>query len=89
MRLAIAGSHAGGTMEYDQSGGEVKRMHNGMACCGGLRSAMLAQMGLTGPPTIFEGERGILKVIPGAAISTRSSKISRPEVKISRCTMRR
>jgi 2-methylcitrate dehydratase PrpD len=64
--LAIAGSHAGGTMEFDQSGGEVKRLHNGMACCGGLRSAMLAQIGLTGPPTIFEGERGILKVMSGA-----------------------
>lgn len=63
--LAIAGSHAGGTMEYDQSGGEVKRVHNGMACCGGLRSALLAQNGLTGPPTIFEGERGILKVMSG------------------------
>ncbi|MGH7782328.1 MAG: MmgE/PrpD family protein, partial [Candidatus Binatia bacterium] len=63
--LAIAGSHAGGTMEYDQSGGEVKRLHNGMACCGGLRSALLAQVGLTGPPTIFEGERGILKVMSG------------------------
>jgi 2-methylcitrate dehydratase PrpD len=63
--LAISGSHAGGTMEYDQSGGEVKRLHNGMACCGGLRSALLAQIGLTGPPTIFEGERGILKVMSG------------------------
>ena len=63
--LAIAGSHASGTMEYDQSGGEVKRLHNGMACCGGLRSALLAQIGLTGPPTIFEGERGILKVMSG------------------------
>ena len=50
--LAIAGSHAGGTMEYDQSGGEVKRMHNGMACSGGLRSAMTADKGLTGPPTV-------------------------------------
>jgi 2-methylcitrate dehydratase PrpD len=55
--LAIAGSHAGG---------EVKRLHNGMACCGGLRSALLAQIGLTGPPTIFEGERGILRVLSGA-----------------------
>jgi len=63
--LAIAGSHASGTMEYDQSGGEVKRLHNGMACCGGLRSALLAQIGLTGPPTIFEGKRGILKVMSG------------------------
>jgi len=61
--LAIAGSHSSGTMEFDQSGGEVKRLHNGMACSGGLRSARLAQLGLTGPPTIFEGERGILKVM--------------------------
>jgi len=52
-------------MEFDQSGGEVKRLHNGMACCSGLRSALLAQSGLTGPPTIFEGERGILKVMSG------------------------
>jgi len=36
-----------------------------MACCGGLRSALLAQIGLTGPPTIFEGERGILRVMSG------------------------
>lgn len=63
--LAIAGSHASGTMEFDQSGGEVKRMHNGIACSGGIRSAMVAQMGLTGPPTIFEGERGILRVFGG------------------------
>lgn len=64
--LAIAGSHVSGTMEFDQSGGEVKRLHNGMACCAGLRSALLAQIGLTGPPTVFEGERGILKVMSGA-----------------------
>ena len=63
--LAIAASHAGGTMEYDQSGGEVKRLHNGMACCGGLRAGLLAKLGLTGPPTIFEGRRGILKVLSG------------------------
>jgi 2-methylcitrate dehydratase PrpD len=63
--FAIAGSHASGTMEFDQSGGEVKRVHNGLACAGGMRSAMLAQLGLTGPPTIFEGERGILKVFTG------------------------
>lgn len=63
--LAIAGSHASGTMEFDQSGGEVKRMHSGMACSGGMRSAMLAAGGLTGPLTIFEGERGILKVFGG------------------------
>lgn len=60
--LAIAGSHASGTMEYDQSGGEVKRMHTGLAVRGGMESAALAKMGLTGPPTIFEGKRGIMPV---------------------------
>src|SRR5215470_3236892 len=45
--FAIAGSHACGTMEFDQTGGEVKRMHAGLACAGGIRSAMLARLGLT------------------------------------------
>jgi len=63
--LAIAGSHASGTMEYDQSGGEVKRMHAGLACAGGMRSALLAAAGLTGPSTILEGKRGILSVFGG------------------------
>ena len=63
--FAIAGSHASGTMEFDQSGGEVKRMHTGLACAGGMRSAMVAGLGLTGPATIFEGERGILRVFGG------------------------
>lgn len=70
--LAIAASHAGGTMEFDQSGGEVKRVHNGMAASGGIRSAQLARLGLTGPPTIFEGERGVLKVL---AESTNSQPL--------------
>ena len=57
--LAIAGSDASGTMEYDQSGGEVKRFHAGMASRAGVEAALLAQAGLTGPVTIFEGLRGI------------------------------
>ena len=46
-------------MEYDQSGGEVKRFHAGMATRAGLEAAVLAKAGLTGPLTIFEGLRGI------------------------------
>ncbi len=56
--LSIAGSHGSGTIEYDQSGGSVKRMHAGMAAHGGLRSALIARKGLTGPPTILEGKHG-------------------------------
>ena len=58
--LSIAGSHVSGTMEYDRSGGEVKRFHSGMATRAGIISALLAERGLTGPATIFEGPRGIV-----------------------------
>lgn len=57
--LAIAGSDSSGTMEYDQSGGEVKRFHAGMLARSGSQAALLAGAGLTGPLTIFEGKRGI------------------------------
>src|SRR5215471_143055 len=60
--FGIAGSHASGTMEYDQTGGEVKRVHAGIAARGGIQAAMLARLGLTGPPTIIEGKRGFLRV---------------------------
>lgn len=60
--FGIAGSHSAGTMEYDQTGGEVKRVHAGIAARGGIQSAMLARLGLTGPPTIIEGKRGFCRV---------------------------
>lgn len=58
--LALAGSHAGGVAEYDQTGGSVKRMHAGMASHGGIRSALLALKGITGPSAILEGKHGVL-----------------------------
>jgi 2-methylcitrate dehydratase PrpD len=63
--FGIAGSHASGTMEYDQSGGEVKRLHTGIAVRSGIQSAILAKYGLTGPATIFEGHRGVLRLFAG------------------------
>jgi 2-methylcitrate dehydratase PrpD len=60
--FGIAGMHSSGTMEYDQTGGEVKRVIAGIAARGGIQAAMLARLGLTGPPTIIEGKRGFLKV---------------------------
>lgn len=56
--LSIAGSHSSGLTEYDQTGGSVKRMHAGIAAHGGLRSAFVAQKGVTAPPTILEGKHG-------------------------------
>ena len=63
--LAIAGSDAGGGMEYEFGGGEVKRMHSGSAARLGAQAALLAQQGLTGPLTIFEGKRGIYRLFTG------------------------
>ncbi len=63
--LAIAGSHACGTMEYDQSGGEVKRLHAGIPVRGGMMAAFYAERGITGPDTIFEGPRGIPRAFGG------------------------
>jgi 2-methylcitrate dehydratase PrpD len=60
--FGIAGSDASGGMEYDKSGGEVKRLHAGSASRSGLEAAELAQLGLTGPATIFEGPRGLLQL---------------------------
>jgi 2-methylcitrate dehydratase PrpD len=64
--FGIAGMHSSGTMEYDQTGGEVKRVIAGVGARSGIQSAMLAQLGLTGPPTIIEGKRGFLKVFADA-----------------------
>jgi 2-methylcitrate dehydratase PrpD len=60
--LAIAGSHSCGPLEYDQSGGEVKRIHAGLGARGGIDSAFLAKFGLTGPSTIIEGKRGFCRI---------------------------
>jgi 2-methylcitrate dehydratase PrpD len=59
--LSIAGSHASGTTEYAQTGGEVKRIHAGIGVAGGIRGSRFARLGLTGPATIFEGKRGFLQ----------------------------
>lgn len=59
--LGIAGSHASGTTEYTQSGGEVKRLHAGLGAMGGIRAVELTRRGFTGPTTILEGARGLLQ----------------------------
>lgn len=58
--LGLAGSHAGGLFEFLGQGAEVKRLHAGKAARDGLVCAELAVRGLTGPTTVFEGERGYI-----------------------------
>jgi 2-methylcitrate dehydratase PrpD len=56
--LGIAASECGGISEYARSGGSVKRLHAGFAAQAGVKAAFLAGLGLTGPATAIEGERG-------------------------------
>jgi 2-methylcitrate dehydratase PrpD len=57
--LGIVGSMAGGIIEYLAEGAWTKRMHAGWAAQSGMRAALLARSGFTGPRTVFEGVHGL------------------------------
>jgi 2-methylcitrate dehydratase PrpD len=57
--LGIAGSMAGGIIEYLAEGAWTKRMHAGWAAQSGIRAALLAKAGFVGPRTVFEGVHGL------------------------------
>ena len=62
--LGIAGSLAGGLMEFARSGtgAMVKRLHLGRAAEAGVVAASLAADGFTGPSSVIEGKAGFLRV---------------------------
>src|SRR3954452_17301085 len=57
--LGIAGSMAGGIIEYLAEGAWTKRLHPGWAAQSGLRAALLGRHGFLGPRTVFEGVHGL------------------------------
>jgi 2-methylcitrate dehydratase PrpD len=57
--LGIAGSMAGGIIEYLAEGTWTKRLHAGWAAQSGIRAALLARQGFVGPRTVFEGVHGL------------------------------
>src|ERR1700686_4834109 len=57
--LGIAGSMAGGIIEYLAEGAWTKRLHAGWAAQSGVRAALLAQAGFVGPRTVLEGVHGL------------------------------
>lgn len=56
--FGIAGSLAGGIIEYLAEGAWTKRLHPGWAAQSGYRAVRLAQGGFKGPRTVFEGHHG-------------------------------
>jgi 2-methylcitrate dehydratase PrpD len=57
--LGIAGSMAGGIIEYLAEGAWTKRLHAGWAAQSGIRAALLARHGFVGPRTVLEGVHGL------------------------------
>lgn len=57
--FGIAGSMAGGIIEYLADGSWTKRMHPGWAAQSAYRAVRLAQAGFVGPATVFEGTHGL------------------------------
>ncbi len=57
--LGIAGSFASGIIEYLAEGAWTKRLHPGWAAQSGIRAALLAREGFSGPRTVFEGVHGL------------------------------
>src|SRR5436309_11772379 len=57
--LGVAGSMAGGIIEYLAEGAWTKRLLEGWAAQSALRAALLARQGFVGPRTVFEGVHGL------------------------------
>jgi 2-methylcitrate dehydratase PrpD len=56
--IGISGSLASGIIEYLADGSWTKRLHAGNAAQAGMRAALLAESGFTGPATVLEGVHG-------------------------------
>lgn len=66
--FGISGSLASGIIEYLADGSSTKRLHAGAAAQAGLRAALLAEGGFTGPLTVFDGTNGMYKAFAPSKI---------------------
>lgn len=66
--LGISGSLASGIIEYLADGSSTKRLHAGAAAQAGLRAALLAEGGFTGPLTVFDGVNGMYRAFAPSKI---------------------
>jgi 2-methylcitrate dehydratase PrpD len=57
--LGVAGSMAGGIIEYLAEGAWTKRLHAGWAAQIGVRAARIGREGFLGPRTVLEGTHGL------------------------------
>jgi 2-methylcitrate dehydratase PrpD len=59
--IGLAGSQASGINEYLSNSSSAKSVHTGWSAHAGIVAATLAQAGMTGPMSVFEGRDGILR----------------------------
>lgn len=69
--LGIAGSSAGGLLEFLSTGSSTKQLHPGSAALNGMLAARLAAAGASGPASVLEGDRGVY-----AALAARPADIA-------------
>lgn len=87
--LSIAASHSSGLRQYTLSTGTVNRVHGGIAAYGGMRAALLAQRGFTGPATILEGTRGFGRAFAEKGVLEEISYEPAKEFAILKVALRR
>lgn len=66
--LGIAGSQAGGLLEFLATGSSTKQLHPGLAAQSGILAARLAAAGADGPASVLEGERGLYAALADARV---------------------
>lgn len=59
--MSVAVSMASGVIEANRTGGTVKRIHCGWSAHSAISAARMAQLGITGPPTVLEGRFGFFR----------------------------
>jgi 2-methylcitrate dehydratase PrpD len=65
--LGVAGSFAGGLLEFLSDGSDTKPLHAGWAAHAGICAAELAAAGAAGPASVLEGRFGVLAAFGGDA----------------------
>lgn len=81
--LGSAGTQAGGLWEFLNDGAMSKPLHTANATLCGIRSAELAQLGLTGASQILEGSRGLVRALsptPNLSILTKDLDTASPRI---------
>src|SRR5207249_11974355 len=70
--LGLAGSLAGGSLEFLNTGSNTKQLHPGFASMNGIFAAFLASKGAEGPATIFEGSHGLFASYTGLRVDAET-----------------